>query len=191
MIEAKRCRVRRSGDAVLLRDDPADDTRYIARCERPGCGREWSVNAARWRAHGITGCGCQSHTLRGVAAISQRHHMHGTPEHEAWCNLVTRHRRWLRDGRDAVRVCQRWQGFEAWIADVGTRPQGTSFERLKKGDVPAACGACEECSRNGWRRNGSWSVPRTERGASVRSSHAMEFAARLESDLRASLGRII
>ena len=59
----------------------------------------------------------------------QKHGMTGTPEHRAWCGMLTRclwsvpgdHQYHLYKGA-GVSVCERWLDFTKFLEDMGTKP---------------------------------------------------------------------
>ena len=65
----------------------------------------------------------------------ERHGMHGTREYTSWCEMFTRCRnkkreKYKRYGGRGIKVCDRWQWFTNFYADMGKRPIGTTLDRI-------------------------------------------------------------
>ena len=79
----------------------------------------------------IASCGC----LRAEGNSNRRHSMTGTREYRSWGNMLNRCRNpnsedYSDYGGRGIRVCERWLRFENFYADMGSRPQGTSIDRI-------------------------------------------------------------
>jgi hypothetical protein len=70
--------------------------------------------------------------------------MAGTPTYKSWHQMHQRcsgrhgHDHYLRNG---VKVCERWNDFSKFYADMGDRPFGTTLDRIdgSKGYEPGNC----------------------------------------------------
>lgn len=88
---------------------------------------------------GITvSCGCYS---REQSKIRNRYrartvcHDHSHPLRSVWWSMHVRcynlkNSRWHRYGGRGIAVCQRWNVFENFLADMPDRPPGTSIDRI-------------------------------------------------------------
>ena len=86
--------------------------------------------------------------MKRVGSYVTKHGLTGTPEHNIWCGI----RRRCRNPRDriyayyggrGIRVCERWNDFSNFLADMGRRPSPAhSIDRFpnKDGDYePCNC----------------------------------------------------
>jgi hypothetical protein len=65
---------------------------------------------------------------------NQRHGMLGTPTYRSWFHMWQRCRNknskdYPRWGGRGVRVCERWEDFRNFLADMGERPAGKTLDR--------------------------------------------------------------
>jgi hypothetical protein len=134
---------------------------WLCRC---ACGKEREVNGSDLRSGRSLSCGC----LRSeqLSARNFRHGLKFTPTHNIWNHMKQRcsnpHvRYYYRYGGRGIRVCQRWQDFRCFLADVGEAPLDLSIER-KNNDGHYSCGKCEECLENGWPMNVKWATPKEQ-----------------------------
>jgi len=94
------------------------------------------------------------------------HRMSRTPTYTSWVEMRRRceaeHRKDYNDyGGRGIRVCNRWQRFEAFLQDMGERPEGTSLDRLdpNKNYTPDNC---------------RWATPK-QQGLTKRQNTLVEF----------------
>lgn len=101
------------------------------------CGKETIIPSARF---GLTlSCGCIQRSSLGVSnSLRKRKPSSQSPEYKSWRSMIGRcmnpgaQNYHLYGGR-GVTVCSEWQGksgFEKFILDVGSRPKGTSLDRI-------------------------------------------------------------
>lgn len=99
---------------------------YLCRCE---CGVERVVATHGLRLGTSKSCGCLHRELvaQRTSVRNTTHGMSRWPEYSAWKNMRARcssstHKDWSYYGGRGIRVCDRWQSFEVFIADMGRRP---------------------------------------------------------------------
>lgn len=93
--------------------------------------------------------GTYRHSAESKAAIGSANSSHGrsnTPTHITWMSMnqrcndpnATQYRHY---GGRGIRVCERWQDFALFLADMGERPTGLTLDRIdNEGDyAPGNC----------------------------------------------------
>jgi hypothetical protein len=119
------------------------------------------------KSGGVTSCGCVQREK------VTRHGRTGTVEHDAWqnmlyrCNTVTSASYENYGGR-GITVCERWQTFENFFADMGERPSARhSIDRIDndRGYEPGNC---------------RWATV-AQQGRNRRTCHTLEFNGRSRS----------
>lgn len=131
MTRAKNITGERFGKLVVLAQiaptETVKRTRVLCRCD---CGKE--VEANHWcvsSGHTVS-CGCAKGDL-----FKTSHGMRRTPIYNVWVHMKGRcqtetNADYQHYGARGIKVCDRWQDFEAFYADMGDCPEGHSIERI-------------------------------------------------------------
>lgn len=131
---------RRFGSLTVIRREgryrKTTQAAWLCRCD---CGKEKVIGGDNLRRGMSTTCGCG----RGR---KPKHGMAGSPIYAVWIGMRSRcsnpkSRAYPRYGGRGIRVCDRWQAFENFLADMGPRPDGATIERIDNdGDYePSNC----------------------------------------------------
>lgn len=66
-------------------------------------------------------------------------------------------------GGRGIQICERWQDFQAFNADMGECPTPDhSLDRINN-EGHYSCGKCEQCIANGWPPNYRWATDAEQR----------------------------
>lgn len=128
------------------------------------CGQETIVFGSSLKNGHTKSCGCLHNELFGLIAkvTSRKHGGHGTKTYRVWSSM----RRRCYDPRDAsfynygrrgVKICKRWDDFEAFRSDMGETPNGMSIDR-KNNALHYSCGKCPDCISQEWPANCQWAT---------------------------------
>lgn len=126
----------RFGRWLVVRDDKDDEyesasfQRVWCRCD---CGTERSVIAESLSRGRSTSCGCYHREVAGLH--SKRHGQNNSGMYHVWWSMHRRcydpkHKAFKQYGGKGVRVCERWHDISNFVADMGSRPAGTTIDRL-------------------------------------------------------------
>jgi hypothetical protein len=104
---------------------PGSHGRWLFRCD---CGTVKSIRCCHVTGGKTLSCGCRP---RGTTAT---HGMSVSPEYYSWSHMRQRcenpaNPKYHRYGARGIRVCPEWASFEAFYADMGPKPPGTTLDR--------------------------------------------------------------
>lgn len=117
-------------------------TRWVCKCE---CGSDKVATGHELACGDTTSCGCFQRESTG-----DRHRRHGmtkTPTYNSWQAAKERCHNpnathYASYGGAGIEMCELWRkSFEAFLADMGPRPEGMTIDRLDqcKGYEPGNC----------------------------------------------------
>jgi hypothetical protein len=118
---------------------------YVCACD---CGEFRTVLKENLTTGRQISCGCwnKEKAVAHGKTIGLRHGMHKTRTYSIWAQMKRRcqtpsNGAYERYGALGVTVCERWQQFENFFADMGECPKGLTIDRIdnKRGYEPSNC----------------------------------------------------
>jgi hypothetical protein len=119
--------------------------RWLARCD---CGHEWLIPHSQITDTTPRSCkGCAPKNRESHIALPKgKHHKKSHPSYGSWYSMIRRctsakHVAYHNYGGRGITVCERWLSFDAFVEDMGIRPNDHSIERNdnNKGYEPSNC----------------------------------------------------
>jgi hypothetical protein len=103
------------------------------------CGKEYEVTGAQLKGNSKS-CGCKKNELLSRANIKHGHARVGAKSliYGRWWTMLQRCQNpndggYKNYGARGIKVCERWQKFENFYADVGDPPPGRELDRIENG----------------------------------------------------------
>lgn len=99
------------------------------------CGTARRVNASALLAGTSRSCGCLSEELKTERATHGHTRGGHSPTFSVWRSMHARcsnpkHPSYQNYGGRGVKVCESWKAFEAFLDDMGARPEGMTLDRI-------------------------------------------------------------
>ncbi len=127
---------------------------WICRC---ACGVTRSLGTSQLTLGVTTSCGCRRPELLRAAATRHGHNSGSAPSstYESWRAMLWRCRNPAETyhGAMGVAVCDRWQSFLGFLADMRERPPGTTLDRFPDPDGNYEPGNCRWATSTEQNRN--------------------------------------
>ena len=113
-----------------IRKSGSKFSRVNCLCE---CGSTKTIALADLRKGSTRSCGCSKQEFHRAKVT--RHGMKWTPTWKSWQGMMERCRNKSGDhseryAKRGIEVCERWHLFENFLADMGTRPEGKTLDRI-------------------------------------------------------------
>lgn len=144
----------------------AGESRWICLCD---CGNSTTVRTPELKRGRTQSCGCIHREIVKSGVCRRTHGMASTPEYRSWTSMIRRCTDptafgYHRYGGRGITVCERWlHSFPAFFEDMGSRPAGTSIDRLEN-DGNYELGNCRWATRAEQNANTSTAILVTVNG---------------------------
>lgn len=148
------------------------------------------------RGFGPGNCRWATEPRTGDMTTSHGHNRDGkrSPTYRAWSNMIQRTTNPKAAGYSyyadrGITVCESWRNsFDAFLADMGERPEGLSLDR-EDNDSGYWCGHCAECVRFGRPANCRWADWSTQMKNRRRSEASIANLTRAPGRIKAAARR--
>lgn len=121
----------RFGSLVALKPTYVDSKRvWECQCD---CGKLTYVEVGKLRIGNTKSCGCRKRSVLGASTV--KHGQHGSRTYRSWKAMRVRcnnpNTRSYKDyGGRGISVCERWDDFANFLADMGEAPEGMTIDRI-------------------------------------------------------------
>jgi hypothetical protein len=104
--------------------------KWLCQCD---CGKQIITASCKLKSGHTSSCGCAITDM--LIARNTKHGMAHTSEYEIWQDMRKRcqnpkHKYYEYYGGKGISVCERWQNFENFYADMGKRPDNLTIDRI-------------------------------------------------------------
>lgn len=124
-------------DAGMISNGKAMQKASLCRCD---CGVEKVVGNYKLKSGRTKSCGCiaiESRRNNKGAPLRHGHSSGGklSPTYKSWFAMIQRcenpnNNRYADWGGRGIKVCEEWHKFDAFLADMGERPEGMTIDRI-------------------------------------------------------------
>lgn len=118
--------------AIKFLPDEGKYAKFLFECE---CGKKLVILSQSVRSGNTKSCGCLQKEARPITHGHGKRGKKRSPTYSSWASMMDRakwggHPSFANYGAKGISVCEEWQKFENFIADMGERPKGTSIDRI-------------------------------------------------------------